>query len=110
MLALETTRPITRVSLPASLYSNCGKLSVRITSLGDDRAMVVADARPACGSFAFLVRNGIKLPATIAWGEGDRLGLSFEETLVGDWREQAFRGKSSALPGQADRLSVSGQL
>ncbi|HEY0270370.1 MAG TPA: hypothetical protein VGC10_05220 [Sphingomonas sp.] len=92
MLVIETASPIPAVSLPASLYSHRGKLAVEITSLGDDRATVIAANRPECGSFAFLVRNGVKLPATIAWGEGDRLGLRLEEPLVGDRREAAFRG------------------
>jgi hypothetical protein len=92
MLAIEAPSPVTKVSLAASLYSNCGKLAVEITSLGEDRATVIAPERPRCGSFAFLVRNGVKLPATIAWGEGARLGLSFEEPLAGDRREAAFWG------------------
>ena len=96
MLAIETVHPIPEVSLPASLYSNRGKLAVEITRLGDDRATVIAPERPACGSFAFLVRNGVKLPTTVVWGEGGRLGLSFEDRLVGDWREEAFRRESGA--------------
>jgi hypothetical protein len=91
MLAIEAATPISRISLPASLFSNCGKLCVEITSLGDDRATVIAPERPTCGSFAFLVRNGVKLPTRIMWKEGDLLGLSFEEPLAGDWREETFR-------------------
>jgi hypothetical protein len=91
MLAIATTNPIPAVSLPASLYSNCGKLDVEITSLGDDRAMVISNKRPEPGSFAFLVRNGIKVPAFVAWREGDRLGLSFETAFAGDRSEGLFR-------------------
>jgi hypothetical protein len=91
MLAIESANPIPSVSLAASLYSNCGKLSVEITSLGEDRATLVSEERPASGSFAFLVRNGVKLPATIAWTEGFHLGLRLEEPLLEDRRAEAFR-------------------
>jgi hypothetical protein len=91
MLAIECANPIPSVSLPASLYSNCGKLAVEIKSLANDRAMIVAGERPDCGSFAFLVRNGIKVPAVIAWRRGDVLGLSFETCLDDGRSEKAFR-------------------
>jgi hypothetical protein len=91
MLAIECGTPMPSVMLAASLYSSCGKLSVEITALGDDRATVTAPERPEAGSFAFLVRNGIKVPSQVAWVSGDRLGLSFEELMDGAWREQAFR-------------------
>jgi len=93
MLAIECADPMPSVMLPANLYSSCGKLAVEITTLGDDRATVTASQRPPAGSFAFLVRNGIKVPAVIAWSAGDRLGLSFEEPMDGAWRENAFRAK-----------------
>ena len=93
MLAIECAAPLPSVQLPAKLYSSCGKLAVQITTLGDDRATVTASERPPAGSFAFLVRNGIKVPAVVAWAVGDVLGLSFEEAMNGDWREQAFRGR-----------------
>jgi hypothetical protein len=54
---------------------------------------VVTSERPVAGSFAFLVRNDIKVPAIVAWAAGNVLGLSFEEAMDGDWREQAFRGR-----------------
>ena len=93
MLAIECAEPMPTVMLPANLYSSCGKLAVEITTLGDDRATVTAGERPPAGSFAFLVRNGIKVPAVIAWAAGDVLGLRFEEPMDGGWREDAFRGK-----------------
>ena len=93
MLAIECATPMPPVMLPAKLYSSCGKLAVEITTLGDDRATVTATERPSAGSFAFLVRNGIKVPTVIAWAEGDVLGLSFEEPMDGAWRENAFRAK-----------------
>ena len=93
MLAIECATPMPSVMLPAKLYSSCGKLAVEITTLGDDRATVTACERPPAGSFAFLVRNGIKVPSQVAWVSGDRLGLSFEEPMDGAWREQAFRGR-----------------
>jgi hypothetical protein len=91
MSAVEVVRPISEMSLNANLYSNRGKLAVEITELGDDRGTVVAPEQPTCGSFAFLVRTGVKLPTRIVWGEGNRLGLHFENRFVGDWREEAFR-------------------
>ena len=93
MLAIECAEPTPTVTLPANLYSSCGKLAVEIRTLGDDRATVIAAGRPPAGSFAFLVRNGIKVPAVVAWTSGDVVGLSFEEPLDRDWREQAFRGR-----------------
>jgi hypothetical protein len=87
---------IPAVSLPASLYANCGKLAVEITSLGRDCATVVAsaaaEARPSAGSIAILVRNGIKVPALVAWGESESLDLRFEAPFLGDRCEEAFRG------------------
>ena len=91
MLAIEAASPIADLSLAASLYSSCGKLAVKITSLSDDRATVTVPELPACGSFAFLVRNGVKLPTRVAWRDGGRIGLDFEEPLADDWREEAFR-------------------
>jgi hypothetical protein len=93
MLAIECAEPMPTVTLAANLYSNCGKLAVEITTLGDDRATVTASERPPVGSFAFLVRNGIKVPAVIAWAAGGVLELRFEEPMDGLWREEAFRGK-----------------
>lgn len=93
MLAIECATPTPPVMLSATLFSSCGKQPVEITSLGEDRATLTASSKPPAGSFAFLVRNGIKVPATIAWTVGDVLGLSFEEPMDGAWREEAFRGK-----------------
>lgn len=92
MLVIECADPMPTVLLPASLYSSWGKLAVEITSLGDDRAMVISSKRPPVGSFAYLVRNGTKVPAQIAWTAGASLGLSFfEEPLDGAWRERTFK-------------------
>src|SRR6187402_873980 len=96
MLAIECATPMPSVMLAASLYSSCGKLAVEITALGDDRATVTSPERPEAGSFAFLVRNGIKVPSQVAWIRGDCLGLSFEEPMDGAWREEAFRGAASS--------------
>jgi len=93
MIAIECAMPIPSVMLPANLYSSCGKLAVEIRTLGDDRATVTASGRPPAGSFALLVPNGIKVPAVVACASGDVVGLSFEEPMDGDWREQAFRGR-----------------
>jgi hypothetical protein len=93
MLAIECATPMPSVMLPAKLYSSCGKLAVEITSLGDDRATVTASERPPAGSFAFLVRNGIKVPTLIAWTAGTHIGLSFEEGMDEVWRENAFKAK-----------------
>lgn len=82
MSLVEAVAQITEVSLPASLYANCGKLLVHITRLGDDCAMVMSQTRPASGSIAILVRNGVKVPTRIAWGEDDLLALQFEEPLI----------------------------
>ncbi|WP_454886201.1 hypothetical protein [Sphingomonas oryzagri] len=93
MLAIECAEPMPTVMLPANLYSSCGKLAVEIRTLGDDRATIIAAECPPAGSFAFLVRNGIKVPAVVAWTSGDVVGLSFEEPMDGDRREQTFRGR-----------------
>jgi len=93
MLVIESATPMPSVMLAANLYSSCGKLTVEITTLGDDRATITASERPPAGSFAYLVRNRIKVPAVIAWAAGDVLGLSFEEPMDGAWRENAFRAK-----------------
>ena len=93
MLAIECADPMPTVMLPANLYSSFGRLAVKIRTLGNDRATVTAFERPPVGSFAFLVRNGIKAPSRAAWVCGDRLGLSFEEPMDGAWREQSFRAK-----------------
>jgi hypothetical protein len=93
MLAIEYATPMPAVMLPAKLYSCCGKLAVEITTLGDDRATVTTSERPPAGSFAYLVRNRIKVPAIVAWTAGNCLGLSFEEPMDGAWRETAFRAR-----------------
>jgi hypothetical protein len=91
MLAIECATSLPSVTLQAKLYSNCGRLAVEITTLGGDRATVMTSTRPPAGSFAYLVRNRIKVPAIVAWAAGDMLGLSFEESMDGDWREEAFK-------------------
>ena len=91
MLAIECATPMPSVTLPAKLYSSCGKLAVEITTLGDDRATVMTSERPPAGSFAYLVRNRIKVPTIVAWAAGYMLGLRFEELMDGDWREEAFK-------------------
>ena len=68
-------------------------VSVGAYALGDDRATVTASKRPEAGSFAFLVRNGIKVPSLVAWTAGTHIGLSFEEGMDEAWRENAFKGK-----------------
>ena len=93
MLAIECATPTLPVTLPACLYSSCGKLEVEITTLGDDRATVCASERPAVGSFAYLVRNRVKVPAMIAWAAGDVLGLSFQESMNDAWWKDVFRSK-----------------
>ncbi|WP_454887411.1 hypothetical protein [Sphingomonas oryzagri] len=93
MLAIECSLPMPEVMLPAKLYSSCGKLAVQITTLGEDRATVTSSGRPPAGSFAYLVRNGIKIPAIVAWAMGDVVGLSFEMPMDGAWRESAFRAR-----------------
>ena len=92
MLLLESATPPAPVSLGAVLFSRSGRLPVRITMLDDDRATLRSPIRPDPHSFAILVRNGVKLPAVIAWAEGDMLGLSFEAPLPADRRGETFRG------------------
>lgn len=103
MIAIAAPSPTPPVALAANLFSCCGKLAVEVTSLGDDRAAVVSAERPPIGSFAFLVRNGIKVPALIAWSEGRVLGLSFEAPLADETRQDAFR----AAAGRRSRRRAS---
>lgn len=91
MIAIAAPVPTSPVALAANLFSCCGKLAVEVTSLGEDRAAVVASERPPVGSFAFLVRNGVKVPALIAWRDGHVLGLSFETPFADGAREDLFR-------------------
>ena len=93
MLVIECTERMPAVMLPAELYSSCGKHAVDITTLGDDRATVTTSQRPPAGSFAYLMRNRIKVPAVIVWASGNMVGLSFEEPMDGAWRETAFRAR-----------------
>jgi hypothetical protein len=79
MLAIGCVNPLPSVRLSASLFSDCGKLAVQITALGDDRATVTTARRPTAGSFAYLVRNGIKVAVRVAWASGNSLGLSFDD-------------------------------
>jgi hypothetical protein len=90
MLLIHDANAPAPISLDAVLFSRSGRLPVRITALGDDRATVHSAVAPDSGSFAFLVRNGVKVAATVAWSAGDRLGLCFEEPLGMERRSAAF--------------------
>lgn len=67
------------LSLPAFLYSACGKLAVTIVGLSETTATVMAEALPPCGSAAILVRNGLKVPAIVTAGAEGRLDLALED-------------------------------
>jgi hypothetical protein len=102
MIAPDLPDAAPALSLAADLFSSQGKLPVMVVTLSDSGATIVSPKQPPCDSFAFLVRNGIKLPATIAWIDEGRLGLRFETALPNDRRQAAFR----APRGRRQRIAV----
>ena len=110
MIAIDMPDATPSLSLAADLFSSHGKLPVTVVILSDTGATIVSPKQPPCDSFAFLVRNGIKLPATIAWIEEGRLGLRFEIAFANDRRRAAFRAprgrrqRSAAVPPPEDAL------
>lgn len=90
-LASKAPKSERTISLAADLFSARGKLAIRLLSLSDDEATGTCLVSPPCDSFAYLVRNKIKVPAVVAWAEDDRFGLRFEQPLNDDRRRTEFR-------------------
>ena len=77
-------------SLQAKLFTARGRRSVRVVAMSDGEATVACLDQPPCDSFAYLVRNGIKVPAMIAWTGEDRLGLRLEASIWTTRTRDAF--------------------
>lgn len=81
-----------RHPFPAALFSACGKLPVTLMEFSETGATAKGARQPPAGSFALLVRNGIKVPAMVRLIDEGRFGLDFEEPMVDARRRAAFSG------------------
>ena len=81
--------------LAADLFSIDGKLSLALHHLSEAGVVATTDTPPPAGSIAILVRNRVRLFATVAWIDGHRLGLKFDDPLRG-WRMEDFVGPRPA--------------
>lgn len=70
-----------RVMLSARLLSPIGLSSVVLLDLSNEGAMVSAPLPLPQGSHVVLTRGRLEAHAVIAWAEGRRLGLEFDEVI-----------------------------
>lgn len=70
-----------RVMLSARLLSPAGLANVVLLDLSNDGAMVSAPLPLPCGSHVVLTRGRLEAHAVVAWAEGRRLGLEFDEPI-----------------------------
>ena len=104
--ASEQPVGVARLRLCAALFSACGRLTVTVIDMSADGVAAMCDDPPPCDSFAILVRNGIKVPATVAWAEGGRIGLKFDTPLLDERRRAVFVGAPGRRPAALPRLPV----
>ena len=89
-------------ALQAKLFTARGRRSVRVVAISDGEATVACDDQPPCGTFAYLVRNGVKLPAMIDWTHEDRLGLRFEAPTWTERTRETFYASRRRAPASGD--------
>ncbi len=95
--------PAASRALQAKLFTARGRRSVRVMTMSDGEATVACRDQPPRGTFAYLVRNGVKLPAMIDWTGEDRLGLRFEAPLWTERKRETFHAvrRPSSAPAAA---------
>ena len=65
----------------AKLFTIDGRMLVNVLDLRDSDVIATAEAPPPAGSIAVLARAGVRMPATVAWVDGRRFGLSLDAPL-----------------------------
>ena len=83
-----------RVMLSARLLSPVGLASVVLLDLSNEGAMVSAPLPLPQGSHVVLTRGRLEAHAVIAWTQGRRLGLEFDEAIP----DAVIEDTISALP------------
>ena len=70
-----------RVLLSASLITTTDEIVVKLRDLSCTGAMVEGMRLPPAGTDVILKRGGLEVFATLAWAQGRRAGLTFEEAI-----------------------------
>jgi len=65
----------------AKLFTAEGKMLVTLLEMSSDYAVAATTAPPAAGSIAVLARCGARASVTVAWVDGQRVGLLFDRPL-----------------------------
>lgn len=86
-----------RVMLSARLLSPAGPLGVVLLDLSNEGAMISAPLPLPQGSHVVLTRGRLEAHAVVAWAEGRRLGLEFDEPIP----DAVIDGTLSAAPRMA---------
>ena len=67
--------------ISAKLFTTDGKMVVTLLEMSADYAVAAATTPPPAGSIAVLSRCGARTSATVAWVDGQRIGLTFHQAL-----------------------------
>ena len=67
--------------ISAKLFTTDGRMVVTLLEMSADYAVAAATTPPPAGSIAVLSRCGVRASATVAWVDGQRIGLTFDRAL-----------------------------
>ena len=70
-----------RVMLSARIYSVHGESPAVLLDLSQGGAMLSCNPPLPAGCKLLVVRTGLEAPGTVAWAEGHRFGVRFDEPL-----------------------------
>jgi hypothetical protein len=68
--------------IAAKLFTADGRMLVTLLEMSADYSVAAAPTPPPAGSIAVLSRCGARVPATVAWVDGQRIGLLFDRPLA----------------------------
>jgi hypothetical protein len=74
--------------ISAKLFTVEGRMVVTLLDMTADYAVAAATTPPPAGSIAVLSRCGVRASATVAWVDGQRIGLTFDRALPAALLEQ----------------------
>lgn len=70
-----------RVLLSARVYSVHGESPAVLLDVSEGGAMLSSNPAPPAGCKLLVVRTGLEAPGMVAWTEGHRFGVRFDEPL-----------------------------
>jgi hypothetical protein len=70
------------VLMSARLVGDCGTTEVKLRNLSEHGALVEAKTLPTVGTAVRFVKGDLDLEAMIAWAEGNKAGVAFDELLA----------------------------